>query len=172
MVSWNAPASNGGAAITAYTATSSPGAFTCTTATTNCTVTGLTNGTSYTFTVTATNPAGTGPASGASAAAVPATVPGAPTGVTGTSNANTQSVVSWTAPASNGGAAISSYTVTLLARRPDLLDRRDHLHRDRPHQRHQLHVHRDRHQLGRHQRRLQRLTGRHAGHGARCPHRR
>ena len=81
-------------------------------ATTSCTVAGLTNGTSYTFTVTATNVDGTGPASAASAAAIPATTPGAPTGVTATSNANTQSVVSWTAPASNGGSAITGYTVT------------------------------------------------------------
>ena len=47
-----------------------------------CTVTGLTNGTPYTFTVTATNAAGTSPASAASAAATPAAVPDAPTGVT------------------------------------------------------------------------------------------
>ena len=112
VVSWTAPSSNGGATITGYTVTSSPGGFTCSTPTTSCTVNGLTNGTSYTFTVTAQNSAGTGPASLASSAAIPATAPGVPTGVTGTSYANAQSVVSWTAPVSNGGAAISSYTVT------------------------------------------------------------
>ena len=114
VVSWTAPASNGGAALTSYTATSSPGGFTCTTpngTTTSCSVNGLTNGTAYTFTVTATNPSGTSAASTASAPATPATVPGAPTGVVGTSYANTQSVVSWTAPSSNGGATITSYSV-------------------------------------------------------------
>ena len=112
-VSWTAPTSNGGAAVTGYTVTSSTGGHTCTTSTTSCIVTGLTDGTSYTFTVTSTNAAGTSGASSASNSVTPSTtVPGAPTGVTATSFASTQSVVTWTAPASNGGAAISKYTVT------------------------------------------------------------
>src|SRR3954462_4406410 len=59
-VAWSAP-SDGGSPITAYTVTSSPGARTCTdmTAALSCDVTGLTNGTPYTFTVTATNADGT-----------------------------------------------------------------------------------------------------------------
>jgi hypothetical protein len=72
VVSWTAPASNGGAAIIAYTVTSTPGSFTCTTALTSCTVTGLTNGTAYTFTVAATNSVGTGSASSASNSVTPA----------------------------------------------------------------------------------------------------
>ncbi len=60
---WTAPASTGGSAITGYTATASPGGATCTTTGTSCTITALTNGTTYTVTVTATNAAGTGPAS-------------------------------------------------------------------------------------------------------------
>jgi subtilisin family serine protease/recombinational DNA repair protein RecR len=63
-VSWSAPASNGGSAITGYLVTSSSGSATCsTTGATSCVVTGLTNGTSYTFTVTAANGIGTSPPS-------------------------------------------------------------------------------------------------------------
>lgn len=70
-VSFTAPASTGGAAITSYTVTASPGGNTGTGAASPITVSGLTNGTSYTFTVTATNSAGTGPASAASAGVTP-----------------------------------------------------------------------------------------------------
>ena len=69
-------------------------------------ITGLTNGTAYTFTVTATNAIGTGAASGASNSATPAGVPGAPTIGTATPG-NTTASVTFTAPASNGGSAIT-----------------------------------------------------------------
>jgi M6 family metalloprotease-like protein/uncharacterized repeat protein (TIGR02543 family) len=109
-VSFSAPASDGGAAITGYTVTSNPGGFTGTGASSPITVSGLTNGLSYTFTVTAANIQGTGQASGISNSVIPATVPGAPTGVTAAFG-NTTATVSFSAPSSNG-SAITGYTVT------------------------------------------------------------
>lgn len=70
-VAFTAPASAGGAAITGYTVTSAPPGGTGTGPGSPITVTGLTNGVAYTFTVTATNTAGTGPASAASNAVTP-----------------------------------------------------------------------------------------------------
>jgi hypothetical protein len=61
----------GGSAITGYTVTSSPGGFTGTGASSPITVSGLTNGTAYTFTVTATNANGTSLASAASNSITP-----------------------------------------------------------------------------------------------------
>jgi uncharacterized repeat protein (TIGR02543 family) len=68
-VSWTAP-SDGGSAITGYTATSNAGQ-TCSSATTSCSVTGLTNGTPYTFTVTARNSIGMSDLSAPSSAITP-----------------------------------------------------------------------------------------------------
>ena len=117
-LSWTAPASNGGSAITSYRITPYIGTTaqtainTGTTATTR-TVTGLTNGTAYTFKVAATNAVGTGADSAASAALTPqaVTAPGAPTAVSGTAG-DASVALSWTAPASNGGSAITSYRIT------------------------------------------------------------
>ena len=63
-VRWTAPSNNGGAVISLYTVTSSPGGFVCTASSvTACVVNGLTNGVAYTFTATATNSIGTSPIS-------------------------------------------------------------------------------------------------------------
>ncbi len=66
------PTSSGGAEITEYTVTSSPGGLTASGTSSPIMVTGLTNGIAYTFTVTATNSAGTGAASLASGSVTPA----------------------------------------------------------------------------------------------------
>ena len=119
-VNWTAPSNNGGSTITKYTVTPFIGSTAQTPVTvtgsppaTSTTVTGLTNGTSYTFTVTATNANGDGPASSPSNAVTPSapTAPGAPTGVSATAG-NGSATVNWTAPSSNGGSAITKYTVT------------------------------------------------------------
>jgi hypothetical protein len=73
-VSFTAPASNGGSPITSYTVTASPGGATATGSASPITVPNLTNGTAYTFTVTATNAIGTGPPSAPSNSVTPAAV--------------------------------------------------------------------------------------------------
>lgn len=118
-VSWAAPASDGGSALTSYAVTpyvgTSPQPETAVGGSpppTSTTIGGLTNGTTYTFTVRAVNAVGAGPASTPSNAVTPAgTPPGAPTGVTATAG-DASATVSWTAPASDGGSPLSSYTVT------------------------------------------------------------
>jgi alpha-tubulin suppressor-like RCC1 family protein len=70
-VSFTPPVSTGGSAITGYTVTSSPGNIDVSGASSPLTVTGLTNGTAYTFTVKAGNAIGTGEYSLASSAVTP-----------------------------------------------------------------------------------------------------
>ncbi|MCT8945168.1 Ig-like domain-containing protein [Shewanella putrefaciens] len=70
-VAFTPPGNNGGSAITGYTVTSNPGGITGTGAGSPITVTGLTNGIAYTFTVIATNAAGNSIASAASNAVIP-----------------------------------------------------------------------------------------------------
>jgi uncharacterized protein (TIGR02145 family) len=112
-VAFVAPTNNGGSAITGYTVTSSPGGITATGTTSPINVTGLTNGTSYTFSVVATNAIGNSSPSTASSAVTPSapTVPGPPTSVTAVGG-NAQATISFIAPASNGGSPITGYTVT------------------------------------------------------------
>jgi hypothetical protein len=110
-VSFDAPASDGGSPITGYTVTASPGSAATPCSASPCTVTGLTNGTAYTFTVHATNVNGDSDESLASDAVTPASAPDAPTGVSATSSPGHASV-SFTVPASDGGSPITGYTVT------------------------------------------------------------
>lgn len=109
VLSWTAPTNNGGSAITDYVvqySTNGTSGWTTfsdgTSASTGATVTGLSNGTTYYFKVAAVNTYGTGSYSGVSTVITPATVPNAPTSVSGTSNANGESSVSWVAPSGAG----------------------------------------------------------------------
>ncbi|MFJ6166724.1 fibronectin type III domain-containing protein [Micromonospora orduensis] len=113
-VSWTAPPSNG-SPITGYLVTPvrdgvTQPALAFDASTTSRTLAGLTVGSSYTFQVAAVNAYGTGPASPASAAVVPYSLPAAPT-ITSASAGTNAATVSWTAPAT-GGSPITGYTVT------------------------------------------------------------
>jgi titin len=85
QVSWAVPLSNGGAAISSYSASaySAPSGgsavASCTSATLSCTISGLSNDTTYYFDVSATNAAGTGPTSSPRVSTEPVSLPGAPT---------------------------------------------------------------------------------------------
>ncbi|MEC0090461.1 S-layer homology domain-containing protein [Paenibacillus macquariensis] len=97
-VTFTAPADNGGSAVTGYEVTSSPGNVVVTGAVSPITLTGLTNGTSYTFTVKAINGIGKSVSSAESNAVIPraessssSSTPSAP--VTPTIPENTKTIV-------------------------------------------------------------------------------
>ena len=116
-VSWTPPTQTGGSDLVSATAVASPGGASCTTASTACEITGLTNGTTYTVAVTVTNAAGrTGPA-GVSAPFIPtgATVPGVVSGFSkgryAGKSPNLRVTVTWKPPADDGGSPIIRYRV-------------------------------------------------------------
>jgi hypothetical protein len=82
----------------------------------SCTVTGLTDGDAYTFTVTPTGNGTTSLVSAASASIVASasTVPAAPASASATGG-TANIVVSWTAPTNTGGSAITGYSVTAVS---------------------------------------------------------
>jgi hypothetical protein len=114
-VYWAAPASTGGSPITSYTIRVYRLGAVVSTKTAASTarslvLTGLGNGSSYSFTVAAVNAIGTGPFSAMSNSVIPKGAPWAP--VIGTATAGVASATArWSAPASNGGSPITSYLV-------------------------------------------------------------
>jgi hypothetical protein len=116
-----APTNDGGAAVSSYTVTSNPGGITATGTASPIVVDGLTNGTSYDFTVTATNAAGASPASVASNGVTPTSPSVPPVAAVGVPTApGIYDVVAQvegaslflSPPSSNGGSVVTSYIAT------------------------------------------------------------
>ena len=117
-LSWIAPAITGGAAISGYKIEVSSGGSTWSdlvadtgTPATTYSHTGLSDGNTRHYRVSAINSVGTGAASNVASATTANTTPGAPTGLTATANGSTRIDLSWTTPAITGGAAISGYKI-------------------------------------------------------------
>ena len=118
-LSWQAPPTDGGAAISGYRIEVSDDGGTTwqnlvlntRTARTTYSHTGLAPATTRHYRVSAINRIGTGRASRVASATTDATVPDAPTGLTATAAAPTQIDLAWTAPAYDGGAQISGYRI-------------------------------------------------------------
>lgn len=113
LVSWDAPAENGGLPVTGYTVTASPGGKTCTTASRSCLVPGLTVGAKYTFSVKATNDAGTSSSSNSTASIViPAKAPPGPPSISALRRAGDGAVGVTVAASDLPGSVTSSIKVT------------------------------------------------------------
>jgi fibronectin type 3 domain-containing protein len=112
IVSWQPPLDNGGAAVTGYTVTAQPGGETCAVdaGTLACALGGLANGVRYAVEVVATNAAGVGDPS-APAEGTPRTRPDGVENVEVLPD-NRSALVTWTEPAWDGGAPITTYRVT------------------------------------------------------------
>jgi ABC-type transport system substrate-binding protein/fibronectin type 3 domain-containing protein len=115
-VTWTPPAPNGGSAITSYrvyydTSPHPDSNYVVVGPTeTNTTVTGLLSDTLYYFNVRAVNAHGTGPASEDASATTGDIPPAAPSIGTATPGLN-NATVTWSAPAPNGGTALTGYLV-------------------------------------------------------------
>ncbi len=121
ILTWVAPVNDGYSSVTGYVVTATDTTTSTTipdacpssdsSVTLGCTVTGLTGGDLYTFSVQAINAAGTGAASSASSSVTPTGPPGAPTSVSASAG-QTSAILTWNAPSNDGGSAITGYVVT------------------------------------------------------------
>ncbi|OIN90947.1 MAG: hypothetical protein AUJ20_12775 [Comamonadaceae bacterium CG1_02_60_18] len=114
-VSFSAPAADGGRAITRYIVTASPGSTSAAGDTSPIVVSGLSNGTAYTFTVVAQNSVGSSGSSAASASVTPnaavVAVPDMPNCCAFVDAGNGMAILAFDAPTANG-SPITSYTAT------------------------------------------------------------
>ncbi|QIM22414.1 fibronectin type III domain-containing protein [Phycicoccus sp. HDW14] len=114
-VSWLAPTYDGGSVVTSYVVRytgGSSGQVTCSAS--PCTVTGLTNGQDYRFTVAAVNGIGEGDPSAASAAVRPDRLPEAVIGVRMVARGDGSLTIGWDEPV-NEGSALRKYVVRLIS---------------------------------------------------------
>jgi cytochrome c biogenesis protein CcdA/fibronectin type 3 domain-containing protein len=114
VLTWSTPADNGGAAIAGYKVyrgTSSGGETLIVTLgnVLTMTINGLTNGVTNYYKVSAVNSKGEGPFSN-EVSATPMTLPGAPN-LRSATPSDSQVVLTWSAPTSNGGGVITNYNV-------------------------------------------------------------
>jgi hypothetical protein len=113
VVVWQAPASDGGSTITGYRVESTPEGFSRIQngSARSVTASGLKNGTSYTFEVSAINVEGESAPATTNEVTTP-TFPGTPS--MGATAGDGSALVTWQAPRTNGGSTITSYTVTVI----------------------------------------------------------
>ena len=116
-VVWSAPTNLGSGTLTQYTITAYDAngnvAGTCNPdpGQTTCVVSGLDNGSPYTFKAAVTTTVGDSVQSSATSSVIPAGVPSAPADVTAVTSGSNMTIT-FTAPSDNGGAAITSYVIT------------------------------------------------------------
>ncbi|KKZ10942.1 MAG: hypothetical protein TE42_09100, partial [Candidatus Synechococcus spongiarum SP3] len=116
-LSWDAPASDGGAAVTGYRIEESDtdlgpwGELVASQTATTYSHTGLTTGSTKYYRVSAINSAGAGSGTIANATTAGATVPGPVQNLSARANGQTQIDLSWSPPASSGSSPVTGYRI-------------------------------------------------------------
>ena len=114
-VSWLPPTYDGGSPVSGYTVTHTGGSSGTTRCTASpCTITGLTNGLDYTFTVVAENGVGESAPSAPSNTVRPDTLPRQVTGVRMVDRGDGSLTIGWTTP-ENEGSALEKYVVRVIS---------------------------------------------------------